>query len=39
MLYSLRSHVQMARQRLEKLPAGNEDRTPPAGERVEEVEK
>ena len=31
MLYSLRSHVQMARQRLEKLPAGNEDRTPPAG--------
>jgi TRAP transporter TAXI family solute receptor len=39
MLYSLRSHVHMARQRLEKPPAANQDRTPPAVKRVEEEGK
>ena len=39
MLYTLRNHVHMARQRMEKLPAGNQDRTPPAVKRVEEAGK
>jgi TRAP transporter TAXI family solute receptor len=39
MLYTLRNHIHMARQRMEKLPVGNQDRTPPAVKRVEEEGK
>jgi hypothetical protein len=39
MLYTLRAHVNMAQQRLEKLPVANGDRALPAVKRVEKAEK